>query len=123
MSVKFTNAELVGMPFGRALGMLSGKPLPPKLAWTVVDVIEFVNARCKQYSKIQKEIAERNKIKDGTAIDSLPEPLRKEFEELDALECEIPIEPITLPEKDAAGREIWYEPMIFVVLQKIIKHQ
>ena len=121
MGISFTNEELMSPAVNKALGALAGKPLPPKVAWTVADVLDYVNDRLKKHGKLQKALAERHGIKDGTPMDTLAPEIRAEFEQLNAITEDMPIEPIVLPEKDASGKEIWYEPIIFVALRKLIK--
>jgi hypothetical protein len=126
MGISFTNAEIVELnDFGRMriLAMLAGKPLPPKIAWTVSDIIEYVRERAKKYGATQKALADRHAIAEGATLESLAPEIRAEFDELNEITEEMPVEPITLPIKDATGREIWYEPIIFSALRKIIKRE
>ena len=121
MSVVFTNAELVSRETSLALSLFGAKSLPVKSMWTVSDFIEFVRTNAKKYSELKKKIFTDAGVvpdKDGNLSSDLPE-VKQAVEELDALEIEVPITPFALPETDAGGKPIFYEPVIGVALKKI----
>lgn len=123
MGISFMNEEIEHQNFKAALGLLVGKPLPVKTSWTVSDVIEWVNAQAKKCAAQRVDLGKKYEIKDKTPLSSLPAGVQKEFTDLDEMVVEMPVEPFTLPVKDAAGREIWYEPVIFSALRKLIKRE
>ena len=126
-TIKVSNAEIKNPEFMGALLALSRKPFPAACGWQLKDFSDKLSEIGKKVSSMEVEIALRNGAKknpDGSAEfnekHSIPEAFNKEHAELMELEHEIEFTPFKLPTTDISGKPIQYEPIIQILLSKLL---
>lgn len=126
MDITLKNSEVADNGLHFALNTLMGKQLPVSIGWQLSELKEYLDKRLKKFvdkrMELFKQFGAKEQADGSLSFDKdnpAPPELKKEIESLNEIEGRVQMaSKFTLPEKDAAGKDIQYEPFILFGLKK-----